>query len=64
MQQKSGRHVTVTGKAIVSKFWEVIEKDGRCTIPNIAKALGISLVRVHFIFNRFLKVLKFLPDEY
>ena len=53
---KSGRHVTVTGKTNVSNVKEIIGSDGRYTIRGIAKAVGISLLRVHFILKRILKV--------
>lgn len=55
---KSGRPVTVSGKTNVSKVKEIIESDGRYTIRDIAKAVGISLSRVHFILKRILKVRK------
>ncbi|XP_062593106.1 histone-lysine N-methyltransferase SETMAR-like [Saccostrea cucullata] len=53
---KSGLPVTVSGKTNVSKVKEIIESDGRYTIRDIAKAVGIS--RVHFILKRILKVRK------
>ncbi|XP_062582211.1 histone-lysine N-methyltransferase SETMAR-like [Saccostrea cucullata] len=55
---KSGRPVTVSGKRNVSKVKEIIESDGRYTVRDIAKAVGISLSRVHFILKRILKVRK------
>ena len=38
------------------KVREIIESDGRYTIRDITKAVGISLLRVHFILKRVLKV--------
>ena len=55
---KFGRPVTVAGKTNVSKVKEIIERDGRYTIWEIAKAVGISLSRVHFVLKRILKVRK------
>ena len=37
----------VIGRVNVSKVREIIESDGRYTIRDIAKAVGISLSRVH-----------------
>ena len=57
---QSGRTVTATGNTNVR---EVIETDGRYTIRYIAKAVCISLSRVHVILKRILKVNKrFLPE--
>lgn len=56
MQKKSGRSVTVTEKANVSKVRKIIESDSRVTIHDNAKAVVISLSRVHFILKRILKV--------
>lgn len=55
---KSGRPVTATGKSNVSKVRDMIETDGRHTIRDIARAVGISLSRTHFILKRILKVRK------
>ena len=55
---KSGRPVTVIGKTNISKVREIIESDSRYTIRDIAKVVGISLSRVHFILKRILKVWK------
>ena len=48
---KSRRPVTATGKTNVSKVREIIETDVRYMIHDIAKAVGISLSRVHFILK-------------
>ena len=50
---KSGRSVTATGKTNVSNVREIIENDGRYTIRDIVKAVGISLSSLHFILKRF-----------
>lgn len=55
---KSGRPMTVTCKTNVSKVREIIKSDGSYTTRDIAKAVGIKLSRVHFIFKRILKILK------
>ena len=55
---KTERPVTVTGKANVTKVREIIESDGRYTIRDIAKAVGILLSLVHFIVKRILKARK------
>ena len=44
----------------VSNVREIIESDGRETVCEIAKAVGISLSRVHFILKLlFFKLRKF-----
>ena len=55
---KSERLVTATGKTNVSNVREIIENDGRYMIHDIAKAVGISLLRVYLILKRILKVRK------
>ena len=55
---KSERSVTATDKNNVSKVRETIESDGRYTVSDIANAVGVSLVSVHFIQTRMLKVQK------
>ena len=52
---KSGRPETATGKPNVSKVREILESDGRYIDRGIAKAVGISLSRVHFILKHVLK---------
>ena len=42
-ETKSDRPMVVTGKAIVSKIRKIIRSNGRYTICNISKAVGISL---------------------
>ena len=69
---KSLGPVTATGKTNISKVREIIENDGRYTICDIAKAVGILLSRVHFILKPSWKVRKsvvgkygkFLPDGF
>ena len=51
---KSGLPVTIREKTKVSKVRKIIQSDGRC----IARAVGISLSRVHFILKRSLQVRK------
>ena len=58
MLQKSGRPVTATGKTNVSKVREIIKSDGGNTIRGVFKVVGISLLRVHFMLKRILKVRK------
>lgn len=53
---KSGRPVTLTCKAHVSKVRELIGSDGRHTFRDIAKAVGMSVSRVHFNLKRIMKV--------
>lgn len=55
---KSGRHITVTDKANVSKVREIMESNGRYMINDTEKAVGISLSPVHFILSCILKVQK------
>ena len=55
---ESERLVTAIGGPNVSKVRQIIERDGRYTIRDIAKAVGISLSREHFILKRVLKVRK------
>ena len=52
------RWTTGNCKTNVSKVREIIENDGRYIIHLIAKAVGISLLRVYFILKRILKVRK------
>ena len=42
----------------MSQKSEIIESDGRYTIRDIGKAVGISLSRVHFILKGILKLQK------
>ena len=52
------RPVTLMGNTNVSNIKEIIESDGRYTIRDIAKAVSISLSRMHFILKCILKVRK------
>ena len=58
MLQKLGRPVTGTGKTNISKVRGIHESDDSYIICDIAKAVGISLSRAHFILKLSLKVSK------
>lgn len=61
----SGQPVTVTGKANVANVKKIIESDGRYTIRNIAKFVGISLSLGQYLFwSVFWKYERFLSDWY
>lgn len=55
--------MTLLGMANVSKIWEIIESHCRYTMCDIAKAVGISLPRVHFILKRMMKIQKVLLNK-
>jgi hypothetical protein len=52
----SGRPKSAPGNEIVSKIKDIIEGDARFTVRAIARKLGISLITVHFILKKHLKV--------
>ena len=47
ISQNSRQPITATGKINVSQVKEIIKSDGRYTVRDIAKAVCISLSRVH-----------------
>lgn len=51
--EKSGQSVTIAVKANVSKFNVIIETDGRYTIRDIGKAVGISLSQCISVWSVF-----------
>ena len=51
---KSGRPKSASRKEIISKIKEIIEKDARFTVRDIARKIGISLSKVLLIFFFFL----------
>ena len=55
---KSGRPKSASRKEIVSKIKEIIEGDARFTVRDIARKVGISLLTVHLILKKNLKVRK------
>ena len=55
---KSGRPKSASRKEIVSKIKEIIERDARFTVRDIARKVGISLSTVHLILKKHLKVRK------
>ena len=55
---KSGRPKSASRKEIVSKIKEIIEKDARFTVRDIARKVGIPLSTVHLILKKHLKVRK------
>ena len=55
---KSGRPKSASLKEIVSKIKEIIEGDGRFSVRDIARKVGISLSTVHLILQKHLKVRK------
>ena len=55
---KSGRPKSAFRKEIVSKIKEIIERDARFTVRDIARKVGISLSTVHLILKKHLKVRK------
>lgn len=50
--------MTVTGKANVANVKKIIESDGRYTIRNIAKFVGISLSLGQYLFEAFFESTK------
>ena len=55
---KPGRPRRATAKENVSKVKEVIKRDARYTVRDLAKIVGISLSSVHFILKKILHVRK------
>ena len=55
---KSGRPKSASHKEIVSIIKEIIERDARFTVLDIAQKVGISLSTFHLILKRHLKVRK------
>ena len=55
---KSGRPKSASRKEIVSKIKEIIERDARFTVRDIARKVGRSLPTVHLILKKHLKVRK------
>lgn len=55
---KSGRPKRATAKENVAKVKEIIEKDARYTVRDIARMVGISLSSVQFILKKTLNVRK------
>lgn len=60
----SGRPVIITYRSFFSKVRDITECDCRYTIRNIVKAVGISLLRLHFILKHIVKYEKCMTDEY
>lgn len=60
----SGRPVIITYRSFVSKVRDITECDCRYTIRNIVKAVGISLLRLHFILKHIVKYEKCMTDKY
>ena len=59
---KWGRPKFASPKEIVSKIKEIIERDARFTVRDIARKVGISLSTVQLILKKHLKVRKILLD--
>ena len=55
---KSGRPKTSSSKVNVEKIKEILMKDGRYTMRQIACLVGISLARTHHIVKHVLKMKK------
>ena len=55
---KSGRPESASCDKNVSKVKEIVERDARYTVHDIASLVGISLSRVHYILNNILNVRK------
>jgi hypothetical protein len=53
---KSGWPKSTSRKEIVSKIKDIIERDARFKVRDIAQKVGISLSNVHFILKKHLKV--------
>lgn len=64
MQQNLSDQSLLQTKQISHKSGKIIESGGRYTIGGIAKAVGISLWRLHFILKRIWKVPKISADGY
>lgn len=61
---KSGRPVTETGNANVPKVRQIFKSDGRYTIRDIAKAVGMSLAGCISFWSVYCNYERFLPDWY
>ena len=58
IKNASGRPKSASRKEVVSKIKEIIERDARFTVRDIARKVGISLSTVHLILKKHLKVRK------
>ena len=55
---QSGRPKSASRKEIVSKIKEIIEGDARFTVRDFTRKVGISILTVHLILKKHLKVRK------